>query len=206
MGKSVHDNLEKNITYGECCERYLNGTYEPDKLHMICPKCCDNLQRVYSLHKDAEQLTEKIRHTWYKTKRLNRARHPRFNFSRTNEHTASSPLSTIATDDDIIITIKEELEVEQIPSELKTTMEQSPIAVSESVLANTPFDLSNTQRIHNNFHTVKIPHQPIDNNHVTTNGSKAKPRVNLNHNYFSKVFIFYFRLKNKHNLYQKKQI
>jgi hypothetical protein len=208
MGKFAHDNLNKDITYGECCQRYLNESYESDKCHMICPKCCQNLQQVYSLHKNAEQLTEKIRHTWHKTKRLNRTRHPRLNLSRFNENILSSPLPTIATDDNITITIKEELEIDHIPSNIKTSMDQSPIPVSESVLANTPYDLSNNQRIHNNnLYSLKMSHQSIDNNHEIINGSKMKPSVNFIQIYFENIlnlFLFlYFRFKNKPNLYQK---
>jgi hypothetical protein len=202
MGKSIHDNLDKNLTYGECCKQYLNGSYESDKLHMICPKCCHNLQQVYSLHKNAEELTEKIRHSWYKTKRLNRARHSRFNPSRINEMVSSSPIPTNPNDDNIIITIKEELEMEQIPSDIKTTIDPSPIAISESVLANTPYDLSNTQRIHNNFFQVKMPHQPNDNNHQIATGTKGKPRVRFKlYSVFFEIFVFFnFRFKNNQNL------
>jgi len=197
MGKSAHDNLDKNITYGECCQRYLNETYESDKLHMLCPKCCHNLQQVYSLHKNAEELTEKIRHTWYKTKRLNRTRHSRFNLSKINENNLSSPLPTIVTDDNIIITIKEEFE--QIPSDIKTPINQSQIAVSESVLANIPYDLPNTQHINNNLYSLKMSHQSIDNNHEIPNGLKIKPRVNLIDIDFEYIFIFIFILDAKTN-------
>ncbi len=179
-GKSIHDNLDKDITYGECCKRYLkNDAYESHKLQMICPKCCHNLQQIYSLHKDAEQLTEKIRHTWYKTKRLNRAGHSRFTLSRINENISSSPLPATATDDNITITIKEELETDDIPSNIKTSMEQSPLNISESLLPNIPIDLLNSQYIPKQPYSLKRPHQPIDNNHEMTNGSKAKPRVSL---------------------------
>jgi hypothetical protein len=79
MGKSIHEpiiiNNTKSITYAECCQRYLNETSLSDKLHIICMKCCDNLQRVHLLHLDAENLTKKICRTFYKTKRLNRIRH-----------------------------------------------------------------------------------------------------------------------------------
>jgi hypothetical protein len=190
MGKSAHDNLDKDITYGECCQRYLNSTYELDKFHMICPKCCENLQQVYSLHKNAEELTEKLRHTWYKTKRLNRTRHSRFNLLRLNENISSSssspPLPTIATDDNITITVKEEVEMEQIPSDIKT-----PIAVSESILANTPYDLSNNQRIHKNSYSSKMSHPSIDTNHEITNGSNMQPHVNFIDIYFIKYFDYF---------------
>jgi hypothetical protein len=96
------------------------------------------------------------------------------NCLRSNENISSSPLATSATDENITITIKEELETEQIPS---TANALTP--VSESVLANTPYDLSNNQRIFNNSYTVKIPHQPVDNNHEITNGLNIKPRVRL---------------------------
>ncbi|CAF3738499.1 unnamed protein product [Rotaria sp. Silwood1] len=163
-GKSIHDNLDKNITYNECCQRYLNGTYESDKLQMICPKCCHDLQRVYSLHKDAEELTKKIHHTWCKTKRLNRTRHSHLTLISTNENLSSSPLPTTATDDNITIIVKEELDIEQVPSDIKTPIEQSPITVSETVLANTSYDLRNTQHIHNKINTLKASHQSNDNN------------------------------------------
>ena len=79
IGKSVHESFatkdEKVITYAECCQRYLKESSLADKLHLICLKCCNNLQRVHSLHTDAEDLTEKIRRTCSKTKRLHRIRH-----------------------------------------------------------------------------------------------------------------------------------
>ncbi|CAF0793971.1 unnamed protein product [Rotaria sordida] len=176
-GKSIHDNLDKNITYNECCQRYLNGAYESDKLQMICPKCCQDLQRVYLLHKDAEELTKKIRHTWYKTKRLNRARYSHSTLSTTNENISSSPLPTIATDDNITITIKEELDIEQVPTDIKIPIEQSPISVSETVLANTSYDLPNSQHIHNKKHILKVSHQTNDINQEITNASRNKPRT-----------------------------
>ncbi|CAF3215361.1 unnamed protein product [Rotaria sp. Silwood2] len=176
-GKSIHDNLDKNITYNECCERYLNGTYESDKLQMICPKCCHDLQRVYSLHKDAEELTKKIHHTWCKTKRLNRARHSHLTLTSTTENISVSPLPTTATDDNITITVKEELDIDQVPSEIKTPIEQSPIAVSETVLANTSYDLPNIQRIHNEIHALQLSHQPNHNKQEIINESKSKPRT-----------------------------
>jgi hypothetical protein len=79
MGKSIHEkiiinNNKTSITYAECYKRYLNETSISDKLHMICPKCCQQLQRVHSLHLDAEELTKKICCTLRKTKRLNRIR------------------------------------------------------------------------------------------------------------------------------------
>ncbi|CAF0964905.1 unnamed protein product [Adineta ricciae] len=79
VGKSVHESFaiknEKAITYAECCRQYLKESSLVDKLHMICLKCCNNLQRVHSLHTDAEDLTEKLRQTCSKTKRLHRIRH-----------------------------------------------------------------------------------------------------------------------------------
>ena len=183
IGKSIHDSLDKNITYGEFCKRYLSESCDSNKFHMLCPKCCHNLQHIYSLHKDAEQLTEKIRHTCYKTKRLNRARHSHFTLSRTNENVSSSPLPIPATDDNIIITIKEELEIEPCSSDIKTTVQQSPITASESLLANIPHDLSNTQY---NLYSLKMLQQPIDHNHQVTNRSKAKPRVSLAYLHFEK--------------------
>jgi hypothetical protein len=185
MGKSIHDKLNKNITYEECCQRYLNETYESSKSHMICPKCCHDLQHVYSLHNDAEELTAKIRHTWSKTKRLNRARQPRHVLSRNNENDSSPPLPTIATDDNMTITIKEELEIDQIPLKLNTSMDQLPIIVSESVLANTPYDFSDAHRIHNNSFSLKIPHQPFNtDNNGKSKTPKPKPRVSLLEIYF----------------------
>ncbi|CAF3644519.1 unnamed protein product [Rotaria socialis] len=176
-GKSIHENLDKNITYNECCQRFLNGTYESDKLKMICLKCCQDLQRVYTLHKDAEDLTTKIRHTWHKTKRLNRARHFNLKFPTINENASSYPLPTTATDDNITITIKEELDIEQVPDEIKLPMERSPIAVSETVLANTPYDLSNAQSIHNKIHLLKVTHPLYDKNNEIIDSSKSKPRT-----------------------------
>ncbi|UJR14919.1 hypothetical protein I4U23_001902 [Adineta vaga] len=79
IGKSIHESIvinnQKTITYGECCQRYLKEKSLMNKLHIICLKCCNNLQHVYSLHLDAEELTEKLRRTCYKTKRLQRIRH-----------------------------------------------------------------------------------------------------------------------------------
>ncbi len=203
MGKSAQENLDENLTYGECCQRYLNESYESDKLQMICPKCCQNLQQVYSLHKNAQELTEKIRHTWSKTKRLNRTRHARWNFSRTS---SSPSLPTIATDENPIITIKEEMQIDQIPSNIKISTEQSSITVSESVLANTPYDLSNNQRIHQNSFLSKIPHQPIDNNHEMTNGMKTKSGVSGILLHCLNAFLLISRFQNKQNLYPKQQI
>jgi len=78
MGKSIDDkmiiNNSKTITYAECCKQYLNEIYQPDKLHMICPKCSHNLENIHSLHLNAEELTKKMHRTLYKTKRLNRIR------------------------------------------------------------------------------------------------------------------------------------
>ena len=41
---------------------------------MICPKCSHNVQQIYSLHLDADELKNKMRRTLYKTKRLNKIR------------------------------------------------------------------------------------------------------------------------------------
>lgn len=189
LGKSIHENLDQGITYGECCQRYLNENYQVEKFHMICPKCCQNLQEVYSLHKNAEELKEKLRQTLYKTKRLNRTHHSRVNFLRFNDNISSSPFPTMATDDNNIqITIKEEIDSEQIPIDLK----QSTIPVSETVIANTPCDLSNNQRIHNNSYALKMSHESIDNNHEITNGSKIKTHVDIFIGFFCFYFIIFF--------------
>jgi hypothetical protein len=78
MGKSIDEkmiiNNSKSITYAECCKKYLNDIYQPEKLNMICPKCSHNLQSIHSLYLNAEELTKTMRRTLYKTKRLNRIR------------------------------------------------------------------------------------------------------------------------------------
>jgi len=78
MGKSVHESMiinnSKSITYAECCKQYLYELNHVDKLTMICLKCSHHLQRIYSLHNDAEELTKQMRQTLSKTKRLNRIR------------------------------------------------------------------------------------------------------------------------------------
>ncbi|CAF3684565.1 unnamed protein product [Adineta steineri] len=176
-GKSAHDNLDKDITYGECCKRYLNGVYESDKLQMICLKCCQNLQKINSLYKDAEELKEKIRHTWHKTKRLNRARHSRSTSSRINENESSSPsFPTIATDNNIIISIKKELDVDEVPSEIKVTEEQPSSTISKTV-AKSSYDLPNNQSTNKKLNSLSIPHQLSDMNHDRINVPKAKSRI-----------------------------
>ncbi|CAF0895144.1 unnamed protein product [Rotaria sordida] len=79
MGKSIQESIiinnNKTITYAECCQKYLKKTNGFNKLHIICLKCCDNLQHLHSLHLDAEELTKKLRQTSFKTKRLNHIRH-----------------------------------------------------------------------------------------------------------------------------------
>lgn len=154
MGKSVHDQFDGDMTYGECCQRYLTVNCQLEKLQMICPKCCQNLQKVHSLHKNADELTERIRHTWSKTKRLNRTRH-----TRVNGNTISSPFSSNIADENIMTNVKEERQIiEQIPSK-----EYSTMTTSESVLANVPYDLSNNkQRVYSNGSKVKIHHQLIE--------------------------------------------
>ena len=78
MGKSIHEpvmiNNKKSISYAECCQQYLNETSASDKLQIICFKCCDNLQRLHSMHLDAAELTKKLCRNFSKTKRLNRIR------------------------------------------------------------------------------------------------------------------------------------
>lgn len=178
MGKSVHDQFEGEMTYGECCQRYLTVNSQIEKLQMICPKCCQNLQKVHSLHKNAEELTERIRHTWSKTKRLNRTRHTRLNC-----YTIPSPFSANTTDENVMVNIKEERNIiEQIPSK-----EHLTINVPESVLANVPCDLSNNkQRVYPIRHGVRIPHQPIENDPTL----KTKIRVREIHPSFVKMIIW----------------
>jgi len=83
MGKSIDEkmiiNNSKSITYAECCKKYLNDIYQPEKLNMICLKCSHNLQNIHSLHLNAEELTKNIRRTLHKTKRLNRIRSSNMN-------------------------------------------------------------------------------------------------------------------------------
>jgi hypothetical protein len=78
MGKSIHEpmviNNSKTITYAECCKQYFNELNHVDQLTMICIKCSHHLQRIYSLHNDADELTKQMRQTLSKTKRLNRIR------------------------------------------------------------------------------------------------------------------------------------
>ena len=164
-GKSVHDSLEQGVTYGECCQRYLSESCDLNKLHMICPKCCQNLQRIHSLYKDAEQLKQSIQHTWCKTKRLNRARHSRVNYSRMQDDISSSSLPTIAIDTDMIISVKEEPNTEDLSVIMKQSLEKIPIRVSKSIMANIPHDLSNKtqQHTHQNELSTKIP-QTVDRN------------------------------------------
>ena len=176
MGKSVHDQLNGNMTYAECCERYLNGCYEQEKLHMLCPKCCQNMQRVYALHNDAEQLVDRIRHTWQKTKRLNRARLQPLNFGRTDQSLSSSPFSTAVTDENVTISVKEELEIDDGATELKTALEQPIFNVSETVLAKGPYDLSRSQCLPNELYPVKSVQSPSSSLKLPP-GLKAKQGV-----------------------------
>jgi hypothetical protein len=169
MGKSAQDNLDKDITYGECCQRYLTESCEFDRLQMICPRCCQNLQQVYSLHKNAEELIEKIRHSWTKTKRLNRTRH-----LRSNGNLPTSPFSTSTSNDTLPVIIKEEIEIEQTPPK-----EQESIPTSDSVLENIPYDLSSNQNKFSTSYTVRVTHQPMENNHEMATGLKPKARVRL---------------------------
>ena len=156
MGKSVHDQLNTTMTYAQCCSRYLNGCYELEKLHMLCPKCCQDLQRVYALHNDAEQLVERIRHTWHKTKRLNRTRVTPLSFARAEQSHSSSPFSTAVTDENVNISIKEELEIDDGATEIRKPVEQPIIAISETVLANRPYDLSYSQCLPKESYPVKF--------------------------------------------------
>lgn len=203
MGKSARDNLDKNTTYDQCCQKFLNGSYESNKLHMICPNCCQNLQRLYSLEKDAKELTEKLRHTWYKTKRLNRARHTRLTPTIAHESLPSSPLPTIASDENIIITVKEELDIESVPSDSKTSIDQSPIAVSDTVLANNAYDLSYTQRTNNNNNNKifepKLSHRSNGRTSDELNNLPAKPHVSLTQIQFKITDSFVFVLDEKTN-------
>lgn len=178
-GKSIHDHLDKDITYNDCCQRYLNGTYELNKLKMICLKCCQDLQQINSLYKNAEELKQKIRNTWKKTKRLNRARHSGLNFSTINENISSSPLPTVANDDNMNITVKEEVDIEEIPATIEIPVEQSPIAISETVLKNNQYDLSNTQVMHTDIHPLNLSHPFSGNHHEEIEDSIKKPRVCL---------------------------
>lgn len=143
------------MTYAQCCNRYLNGCYELEKLHMLCPNCCQNLQRVYALHNDAEQLVERIRHTWHKTKRLNRARLTPLSFARAEQSNSSSPFSTTVTDENVNISIKEELEIDDGATEIRKPAEQPIIAISGTVLANRPYDLSHSRCLPNEPYPVK---------------------------------------------------
>ena len=173
MGKSVHDQFDGEMTYGECCQQYLTVNSQLEKLQMLCPKCCQNLQQVHALHKNAEELTKKIRHTWLKTKRLNRTRHSRSNPVRFNDHTHSPTLLINAIDENRIVNVKEEHDIERIPSK-----EHSTITVSDSVLTNVPYDLSNNnQRLYQKIQVVKIPHQSIDDEQT----SKKKTNVSRIH-------------------------
>lgn len=78
MGKSIHEpmviNNSKTITYAECCKKYLHELNHTDQLTMICPKCSHHLQRIHSLHIDANELTKQMKQRVSKTKRLNRIR------------------------------------------------------------------------------------------------------------------------------------
>ncbi|CAF1559274.1 unnamed protein product [Rotaria magnacalcarata] len=78
MGKSIQEPItidnDESITYAECCRKYLKEKNLCDKVHIICLRCCDNLQRLHSLHLDAEEVTKKIRRSFHKTKRLNQIR------------------------------------------------------------------------------------------------------------------------------------
>ncbi|CAF1299143.1 unnamed protein product [Adineta ricciae] len=173
-GKSVHDSLDQGVTYGECCRRYLSESCDLNKLHMICPKCCQNLQRIHLLYKDAEQLKQSIQHTWCKTKRLNRARHSHVNYSRIQDGISSSPLPTIATDTEMIISVKEEPDAEDLSVIVKSSLEKIPFNVSKNVVANISHDLSNKTQQHTfqNELSMKIP-QSVDRNHNFTNGKAS---------------------------------
>ncbi|CAF0888210.1 unnamed protein product [Adineta steineri] len=96
IGKSIHDsviiNNNKTITYAECCQRYLNDKSLSDQSHIICSKCCNNLQNLHSLHVNAEELTNKIHRTCYKTKRLNRIRQS-YSINRMNREIKEEPKS-----------------------------------------------------------------------------------------------------------------
>ncbi len=67
-------NNHKTLTYAECCKKYFDEISQSDQCNLICLKCSQNLQRIYSLHLDAEELKKKMRRTLCKTKRLNRIR------------------------------------------------------------------------------------------------------------------------------------
>lgn len=176
MGKSVHDQFDGEMTYGECCQRYLTVNCQLEKLQMICPKCCHNLQQVHALHKNAEELTKRIRQTWSKTKRLNRTRHSRSNPIRFNDRVLSPTLPMNTTDENTIVNIKKERDFEDIPMK-----EQSTITVPESVLADVPYDLSNNnQRSYQNIHLVRIPHQPIENDQTSKKKATVRERSHLN--------------------------
>lgn len=104
VGKSVHDSIvinnQKTISYAECCQRYLKDVSLVNELRVICLKCSRNLQRVHSLHLDADELAEKLRRTCHKTKRLHRIRQLRSTDepsvevkveASTSEHVRASP-------------------------------------------------------------------------------------------------------------------
>ena len=160
MGKSVQEKLpQSTMTYAECCERHLLGTYEQSKLQMICPKCSLDLQRVESLHRDADELTERIRQSCRKTKRLNQPQPFRSLISRLVENSSSpSPLSSTVTDDNLPISVKEELEYDDETAEIKGNADQTLVPVSDTVTTNMPFDLSKSQcRSDDTFSSILKP-------------------------------------------------
>ena len=150
MGKSVHEKLNQTITYGQCCQQYFTGMYDIEQLHLICPKCCHDLQRVYALHTDAEQLTDKIRHAWHKTKRLNRARRVRPSHpSPANRDSGSLLLPTPVVRETMRMPIKEELPSEESsatdltvgyvpPYELPSTEQEHAMKNSPQTCGNEP--------------------------------------------------------------------
>ena len=168
LGKSIHDQLDENLTFGQCCQQYLNSSFSIDKCQMICPKCCQHLHELNLLYKNANDLTNKIRQTWSKTKRLNRTRHLGMNHIHIVDN---SPVTTTAIDLTIDTTIKEEIYHEVMPINLKTSSEQS----IDTNTANIPCNLSNNQRIMKPIHEMKFPTQLDDR---ITNGLKPKARVN----------------------------
>jgi hypothetical protein len=148
-GKSVHDKLNPTMTYGECCQRYLNVINDNIELHMICPKCCHDLQQIYALHHDAEQLIEKIRHTWHKTKRLNRARDKNVNMPINHQKISQSSISTKATSENFLIAVKEEVILDDNTVPVKPNHESSMITAANVTLADIPhvsFDVTNCHR------------------------------------------------------------
>ena len=173
MGKSIHDYLDKNVTYDECCRRYLNQKCESNKNQIVCPKCCDSLQRIYSLNKDAEQLTEKIRKKWYKTKRLNRARYSQLRFPIVNEHSSLHTLSRTPINNSIDdMSVKDKLEIDQISLDRSSTSaEDLSNIVYKNILTNTPFDSFNNRHSTNNTSLCEIVDQSSKNGE-----KKRKPK------------------------------